>query len=53
MYYLINGNTGETLYKLKMDEFSNTSIIKEYKKYLEKQKQEDSNYHHFQWQNLY
>ena len=42
MYYLINGNTGETLYKLKMDEFSNTSIIKEYKKYLEKQKQEDS-----------
>jgi len=42
MYYLINGNTGETLYKLKIDELSNTSIMKEYRKFLEKQKQEDS-----------
>ena len=42
MFYLIDGNTGETLYKLKMDELSNTSIMKEYRKFLEKQKQEDS-----------
>ena len=42
MIYLIDGNTGETLYKLKLDELSNTSIMKEYRKFLEKQKQEDS-----------
>ena len=42
MIYLIDGNTGETLYKLKLNELSNTSIMKEYRKFLEKQKQEDS-----------
>ena len=42
--YLIDGNTGKTLYSIKMDEIEPKSVLHEYFKILKKQKEEDNAY---------
>ncbi|GAA3771485.1 hypothetical protein GCM10022423_26980 [Flavobacterium ginsengiterrae] len=42
--YLIDGNTGKTLYSIKMDEIEPKSVLHEYFKILKKQEEEDNAY---------